>query len=388
MADHVPAADVPLAGNVVSVMLSLTTFGVLAVCLTRRIQNITTWRKLPLATWLIIIIYVDSTLFVFVTDVIARGFGINKSVGICEGGILLCLVCYMSTKILIYYFLVERAYIIRGSRRPRMQTKLWMFNCLVMLFPYVCVVIMNFVFRIAYINDDGVCIIGMEKIAMMPLIIFDVVVNVYLTLLFIIPLRNLYSYQHGTNRTLRMMAFRSFIGSCVTLTSSVVNLTVLMVLKGEPGWICLMCCNADILFCVLILHWVTQVDNSRENTRSGSHGDSAIDRKDISLQSPNTPRFDSDVPKSRRESISIWPGQRLSEPKKALTLAGTITTECKGATHHHKGRESEDEIVELHKIRVQTEQTQEVEIEQRSMNSDRDYHAYGPERTVSAEKMV
>lgn len=41
------------------------------------------------------------------------------------------------------------------------------------------------------------------------------------------------------------MALRTFIGSCATLTSSVVNLTVLMVLNGEPGWICLMCCNAD-----------------------------------------------------------------------------------------------------------------------------------------------
>lgn len=41
------------------------------------------------------------------------------------------------------------------------------------------------------------------------------------------------------------MALRTFIGSCATLTSSVVNLTVLMILKGEPGWICLMCCNAD-----------------------------------------------------------------------------------------------------------------------------------------------
>ncbi|KAF4630354.1 hypothetical protein G7Y89_g7792 [Cudoniella acicularis] len=41
-----------------------------------------------------------------------------------------------------------------------------------------------------------------------------------------------------------------------------VNLTVLMVLKGEPGWICLMCCNVDILFSVLVLHWITSKDNA------------------------------------------------------------------------------------------------------------------------------
>lgn len=99
--------------------------------------------------------------------------------------------------------------------------------------------------RIAYINKTGTCIIGMEKRAMMPLITFDVVVNVYMTILFIVPLRQLYSYKNRQNSTLHTMAFRTFVGSCATLTSSVGNLTVLMVLKGEPGWICLLCCNAD-----------------------------------------------------------------------------------------------------------------------------------------------
>lgn len=44
---------------------------------------------------------------------------------------------------------------------------------------------------------------------------------------------------------MRVLAFRTFIGSCATLVSSVVNLTVLMAVGGEPGWMCLMLCNAD-----------------------------------------------------------------------------------------------------------------------------------------------
>lgn len=36
-----------------------------------------------------------------------------------------------------------------------------------------------------------------------------------------------------------------------------------MVLGGEPGWVCMMCCNADILFSVLVLHWVTSHDSTR-----------------------------------------------------------------------------------------------------------------------------
>ena len=89
--------------------------------------------------------------------------------------------------------------------------------------------------------------------------------QVYLTLLFVLPIRSkyirsfflvqesltfpivleLYSYRHSVNGALRAIALRTFVGSCATLTSSVVNITVLMVLEGEPGWICMMCCNAD-----------------------------------------------------------------------------------------------------------------------------------------------
>jgi hypothetical protein len=63
--------------------------------------------------------------------------------------ILSGLVCYMTTKIIIYYFLVEKAvssrwvvsvnqtnntqYIVRGSLKPRHKTKLWLFNCIFMI---------------------------------------------------------------------------------------------------------------------------------------------------------------------------------------------------------------------------------------------------------------
>ena len=40
---------------------------------------------------MVLIIYVDSFLFVFVTSIITRGIGINENDGVCEGGILLCM---------------------------------------------------------------------------------------------------------------------------------------------------------------------------------------------------------------------------------------------------------------------------------------------------------
>lgn len=54
----------------------------------------------------------------------------------------------------------------------------------------------------------------------------------------------MYSYRHG-NGEMRTLALRTLVGSCATLLSSVVNLTILMAVHGEPAWLCLMLCNAD-----------------------------------------------------------------------------------------------------------------------------------------------
>ncbi|KAF7195278.1 hypothetical protein HII31_03484 [Pseudocercospora fuligena] len=252
-------ARVPPAAKITSMVLNLITLPVLGACLTRRLERIQKWNRIPLSALLLLIIYVDSFLFIFTTALI-KHIGINRSEGLCDGAILLCLVCYMSTKVLIYTFLVEKAWIVRGCLKRRIESRLYLFNCFGMLLPYAIAVVLNFIWRISFIDTKGKCIIGMEKRAMMPLIIFEVVVNAYLNILFIIPLRKMYSYRHGTGR-MRNLALRTFVGSCATLTSSVVNLTVLMAVGGEPGWLCLMLCNADILFCVLVLHWATSFDS-------------------------------------------------------------------------------------------------------------------------------
>jgi hypothetical protein len=347
-----------------------------------------------------------------------------------------------------------------------MKTKLWLFNCLFMLLPYTIFVIMNFVFRITYINDSGVCIIGMQKIAMLPLITFEVIVNVripfsaassfrhtklnqpqvYLTALFVIPIRDLYSYKHNANPTLHRMAKRSLVGSLATLTTSVINLTILMVLKGEPGWICLMCCNADILFCVLVLHWVTSKDKqnvstspqsdagfnttgSRSVTRSDQRRsskmiyDDGTDEKEIEIitikglsddgtqntNSANNSRNNSGS-NSRRPSLNVFPTTMSNNPHHRpqtsphLVISG-VTTECKSSSspsrfrapsrglYRTPTREEFGDEVELNNIRVQTIHTREVEIgddgrgRTESVRSDGDEWV-GHERRVVGEGVV
>lgn len=79
------------------------------------------------------------------------------------------------------------------------------------------------------------------------------------------------------NVRLRMAAFRTFCGAVCTLVSSIVygslhpvktlanhrcsNLSVLMALNGELGWVCLMCCNCDSLLLPRLLRSVALTDS-------------------------------------------------------------------------------------------------------------------------------
>ncbi|KAH8682889.1 hypothetical protein BGZ60DRAFT_398913 [Tricladium varicosporioides] len=297
-AEHIPA-PVPQAGLVMLGLLSALNIVVLITCLGRRLLLLrrVPWSSLPLVRWLIFAIYIDSLLFIITTAILVWAYGLNKTHAICSTAIYLCLAFYMSTKILIYYFLVEKVFIIRAVSIPRLKSKLYCFNCFGLLLPFIVIVGFNFAYRIAYMDKSGTCIIGLQLKVLMPLIIFDAIINLYLTIIFVIPLRALYSYQNNPDSKVRTIALRSFIGSCGTLTSSIVNLTVLMVLRGEAAWICLMCCNADVLFSILMLHWVTSKDSagtrattdpSSRNTPGGTQPQSWSLKNKLSMFSPNS----------------------------------------------------------------------------------------------------
>lgn len=48
---------------------------------------------------MVIAIYVDSWIFVFATAIIQFGFGVDYSFPVCDSAILLCLLCYVSSKV-------------------------------------------------------------------------------------------------------------------------------------------------------------------------------------------------------------------------------------------------------------------------------------------------
>jgi hypothetical protein len=88
------------------------------------------------------------------------------------------LLCYMSTKVLLYYFLVEKVFIIRSPWKSRFKDKLYLFNVLGVILPYCILVVLSFIYRIAYINLGDNCIIGIDRNVLFPLVGFEIALNV------------------------------------------------------------------------------------------------------------------------------------------------------------------------------------------------------------------
>ncbi|CAD0029735.1 unnamed protein product, partial [Aureobasidium pullulans] len=306
MEDHThEITEVPEAARVVTMALSMITISVLAICLSkffsgisrtsksnpsiaRRIQFVKNWKGISVTNG----------------PVLSKAYSLNQSRGICDGAIVLCLLCYMTTKI--------------DEEQAMAFQLLW------------CDL------RIAYINEKGVCVIGMKRKALVPLITFDVLLNVYLTSLFLHPLRQCYSFKTGTNSRMRTLVFRTFVGSCATLVMSVVNLSILTILDGEPGYICLCLCNLDII----VLHWATAVDRQDQTTNTGSR------------KPKNT------LDSSRGGLTSATGGKQGDYVELDERAVSKLTTKIE-ANRTSPG----DDRMNSHAIEVKTQHVQEVEIE-------------------------
>ncbi|KAK1480632.1 hypothetical protein CTAM01_14298 [Colletotrichum tamarilloi] len=234
------------------------------------------WRPLPWTRWLVLFTYLFSCLFVFGSWVFQLLFLAELRMDFipCSAAGILCLTAYVVIK-LVYLFMVDKAHVIRGTTKSRLKSKLYVFNAFVMLAVYGIIATFNFVSRGSrYDKENDVCSIGLERTILLPVIFFDAVVNVYLTSLFLFPLLRLHSIQISMmkpwtmhentlhfsrvppNVRLRRLALRTFAGVIGTLAISIANLSVLVALEGEIVWLCLTCCNTDILFTAFVIHWI------------------------------------------------------------------------------------------------------------------------------------
>ena len=84
-----------------------------------------------------------------------------------------------------YLFLVERAHALRAPYMTRYHDLLWLYSTIGIVVSLGTIGCVAFILPVFWISDDGRCRIGVKRYTGVPLLTCDIVINVYLTLVFV-----------------------------------------------------------------------------------------------------------------------------------------------------------------------------------------------------------
>ena len=190
-----------------------------------------------------------------------------ESYHVCHDTIILCLAFYVTSKIIVYLFLLERASSIRGLRKWR--DPYWIAGLAVIAGGFGTIAIFAFTGPMVIVSSDPShdCQIGLPVKALVALLSYDVLLNMILTILYLAMANKIchrLSWHNFFKLLLQAMPFRchgqfpsqedvfelfmakSVLGCLGVVLSTVGNLVALIVLRGhEEAWMCLTFCTAD-----------------------------------------------------------------------------------------------------------------------------------------------
>ncbi|EMC97083.1 hypothetical protein BAUCODRAFT_437890 [Baudoinia panamericana UAMH 10762] len=238
----------------------------------------------------------------------------------CRAAMYVCLVFYCGTKINILLFLIERAHLARGKQKRR-KDWVWLSFMFALVAGLGTIIILAFMAPNGFIDpDDAQCRIGLPKTAVMVLMVYDILMSIALTGVFVMllcpllrsrmlarqdqvplgttsshsPLRpdltaqkssGLMSHRSHESEVyptlfhtrnpfaqpfttlnisapqsdhLRVLIGKTCVGTAVTMAATIINLVALYAYNGqEHGWICFMCCLGDVTWTVIVVHVLT-----------------------------------------------------------------------------------------------------------------------------------
>ncbi|UPX12456.1 uncharacterized protein EKO05_0003002 [Ascochyta rabiei] len=220
--------------------------------------------------------------FVFSAAVVESGLGLS-SLKVCRGAVLLCLSFYMLSKVLMYLFLVERVHALRAPFVKRVRDWVCVTGFILVVVGFTSIAVVAFIKPLAEVSAiDGRCRIGIPRHTTLPLLLYDVSLNILLTSVFIhlssplvrsgkpsaaafpathltICLGNMCGGSRADNSLLQAnrgnqaatkkmerMLLRTFVGSVLVMIPTIGNVAALTALQGrELGWVCLIACSSD-----------------------------------------------------------------------------------------------------------------------------------------------
>ncbi|KAI1315346.1 hypothetical protein EDD11_000954 [Mortierella claussenii] len=264
----------PDVEELISLLISLGCITLMSVLFGRKTAG-TKIGAINYARGLVISLYLISWTFSFIATQLAQTNDLNEVS--CTLSIYTCIILYALSKVVIYLFLMEKVYVVTAVGMTRKEFMLYKIN-MGLMSPYFGIVALMIVFRVAEVDVDGQCHIGLLKPAALPLILYDMFLSIWLTLLFIRPLMSSKSLLQGPSKgRLRDVARRTLIGAILALILSSANVFTLVYFQGnERGLICLASCTCDVTLNAITIHWVTSRATSKDRGAGGSGGKGGI----------------------------------------------------------------------------------------------------------------
>ncbi|KAK5046823.1 hypothetical protein LTR84_007177 [Exophiala bonariae] len=226
--------------------------------------------RLPAIRIYLIAVYFWGMCFIIAVATLRFGYQIGSD-NACFASIILCLVFYVVDKIILYLFLIERIHIVRSRRYTRLTDNWYVVNIAILVLGFGSIAVLSFIFPVAELSD-GQCRIGLPFKITLPLLIYDITINLYLTGHFLhfsrpglasatfrrlpfvptTPVSSDVTYSHvtrledGGQDNLRNLAKRTLRGMCIMLLATTINLSILFYMSGrEQEWMCFMFCTLD-----------------------------------------------------------------------------------------------------------------------------------------------
>ncbi|KAL7310986.1 hypothetical protein PS15m_008810 [Mucor circinelloides] len=286
---YLPQSSQPDGPEIAAKLVSLFSVTLLSALFGVKTYNVH-FKYLSYSKWLILALYVFSWSFTTISMLLVTTN--NKNYTSCFLSIMVCDIFYSGTKITIYAWLIEKVYVVSSIRETRWRSRAYRFHLCLML-PYIAIFTLMLVFHVSEIDASGICIIGLQSVASLPLLIYDFLINFYMTIFFVRPLMKLGAGVKVGWRASRLneVALRTMVASVVCLVASFANVLALVLFNGrERGLVCLTCCTVDVTINVVTIHWVTSQTPGRKmketgvdystHQRDSNHESSAYQRHD------------------------------------------------------------------------------------------------------------
>ncbi|KAH7086285.1 hypothetical protein FB567DRAFT_67025 [Paraphoma chrysanthemicola] len=276
------------------------------------------------------------TAFLFAVGINTSGLGLSTDAQ-CHAAIRVCIAMYGSVKMILTLFLLERVRIVRAPFVSRLRDPIWVIGAIITVGGYGGIMSYQSIAPEAQLSrTDGHCRIGSQNGAAIAIIVFDTVLNVSLTSIFVWQLRPAIRSRihwplrraHGpgelhqqsswwrrssksevksgpgikrlsSHGNLRIMLIRNVVGSILLLANTVANNAIYLSWTfARMSHACQLMCLTDIVLGMLITQWLTMrsAEEALESGRqtpavesAGSGGTSNLPSRRLTMESWRSP---------------------------------------------------------------------------------------------------